>query len=370
MKLSDFLSNVGRSLAFYPSLVKAIGNRNDAIFVCQMAYWKDKGETPNGWIYKESSEIEEETSLTYKEQINVRKRLKNKKILSEKYFRSEHLIYYKINWDLVNQIWEEYLKNKEAHDQRSGGTCPLVSSLNSNTYITSYNLPSQKNLCEGGQEENPVCKDCLKLQEDIAFIRSQGVKFEPMALRFEKQLADLKASNTCELIDEKRVEWAKEKDAPVSRESNIISAMFSGDEYADRVSIYPENVRKDLLLFVRKFEYPVSSIPKKSKSKGGSYATWILGVEELQNIAGKRFEEVLDKAHEIWYNRDVQYRNSIDMPQKLKSLFITALSELKKQDIEKMKEYAEKTKLAEEKRVAAPKQEEIEALKKFAKRLK
>src|SRR5574343_1546400 len=147
MKLSDFLSNIGIPLTFYPSLVKALGNRNDAIFICQMAYWKGKETTADGSIYKTSEEIEEDTSLKYKEQIRVRKRLKKRGILFEKHFKSVHRIYFKIDWEKVNKIWDEHVSVSEAHDQRSSTTLPLVSSLIGNTYITSYILSSQKN-CE------------------------------------------------------------------------------------------------------------------------------------------------------------------------------------------------------------------------------
>lgn len=146
MKLSDFLSGVGRPVAFYPSLVKALGDRNETIFICQMAYWRGKGEEKDGWIYKESSEIEEETSLSYKEQANVRKGLTNKGMLEERYARTEHRMYFRVNWDAVNTIWEQFTNGhmpnghmpsgQVAPAQREGGSLPSVISLNSNTETT------------------------------------------------------------------------------------------------------------------------------------------------------------------------------------------------------------------------------------------
>ena len=146
MKLSDFLSGVGRPVAFYPSLVKALGDRNETIFVCQMAYWRGKGEENDGWIYKESTEIESETYLSYKEQTNVRKGLIEKGMLEEKYARTEHKMYFRVNWDAVNMVWEQFTNghmpnghmpsSKVASSQRSDGSLPTVSSLNSNTETT------------------------------------------------------------------------------------------------------------------------------------------------------------------------------------------------------------------------------------------
>lgn len=151
MKLSDFLMGVGRPVAFYPGLVKALGDRNETIFICQMAYWRGKGEESDGWIYKTSEEIETETSLTYKEQTNVRDGLKDKSLLEEYYARTEHKMYFRVNWDSVNEIWEQFTnghmpdgkvltehitKGKVAPSQRSGGSLPTVISLNSNTETT------------------------------------------------------------------------------------------------------------------------------------------------------------------------------------------------------------------------------------------
>lgn len=141
MKLSDFLFNIGRPVAFYPSLVKALGDRNEAIFICQMAYWRGKGDDKDGWIYKTSEDIEGETSLTYKEQANVRRGLVENGLLEERYARTEHMMYYRVNWDAVNAKWEQFTDGhmpdgQVALDQREGTTLPKGSSLNSNTETT------------------------------------------------------------------------------------------------------------------------------------------------------------------------------------------------------------------------------------------
>lgn len=142
MKLSDFLSDIGRPVAFYPGLVKALGSMKQAVFVCQMAYWKGKGSDPDGWIYKTSEEIETETSLTYKEQTTARAALVKMNALEERYARTEHQMYFRVNWDVVNSLWDEHItkehmpKGKVASDQQEDGILPKVSSLNSNTETT------------------------------------------------------------------------------------------------------------------------------------------------------------------------------------------------------------------------------------------
>ena len=156
MKLSEFLSDVGRPVAFYPTLVKAFGDRNEAIFICQMAYWRGKGESEDGWIYKTSDEIEAETSLTYKEQTNVRNGLKKKELLKEKHVRTEHKMYFRVDWDKVNSLWGQFTDGKVVHITKSklppspkkGGSLPVGISLNSNTENTAENTTKIKTSVE------------------------------------------------------------------------------------------------------------------------------------------------------------------------------------------------------------------------------
>jgi hypothetical protein len=149
MKLSEFLLNIGRPVAFYPGLVKALGDRNEAIFICQMAYWRGKESNKDGWIYKTSEEIEGETSLSYKEQIGLRKGMKEKGLLEENYARTEHKMYFRVNWDKVNEIWEQFTPGNMPHmteshvpvDPGADGSLPGVISLNGNTESTPESTP-------------------------------------------------------------------------------------------------------------------------------------------------------------------------------------------------------------------------------------
>lgn len=184
MKLSDFLFNVGRPVAFYPGLVKALGSMKQAVFICQMAYWKDKGSDPDGWIYKTAEEIEGETSLTYKEQITVRAALVEKKVLQERYARTEHQMYFRVDWDAVNTIWDEHLTNghmpkgQVASYQRSGGILPKGSSLNGNSDTTPENTLIKPALdlfvgCFGRFKNQKELKRWTTLSEAVGWERSE-----------------------------------------------------------------------------------------------------------------------------------------------------------------------------------------------------
>lgn len=105
MKLTNYVLDLGRIVAFHPNLKRVTGSTTASILLSQFIYWLDK--TKDGWIYKDSDEIEEETSLTYYEQQTARKTLVDKGILEENYKRLDHRIAFKINEEVLNNLWEE-----------------------------------------------------------------------------------------------------------------------------------------------------------------------------------------------------------------------------------------------------------------------
>lgn len=64
-----------RPIAFYPFLARELGDIESAIYYQQILYWSDKGSREDGYIYKTVKEIEEETTLTKKQQSRIRKKL-------------------------------------------------------------------------------------------------------------------------------------------------------------------------------------------------------------------------------------------------------------------------------------------------------
>lgn len=104
MKLTNYIIDMGRVVAYYPNLKKITGSTTASILLCQFLYWIDKTKT--GWIYKDSFEIEEETGLSVYEQQTARKILIELNILTEEYKRLDHKIAFKINQEVLNNMWE------------------------------------------------------------------------------------------------------------------------------------------------------------------------------------------------------------------------------------------------------------------------
>lgn len=64
-----------KPIAFYPELSRKLGSINAAIYYQQLYYWSNKGSRKDGFIYKTAKEMEEETTLSEKQQRLARKLL-------------------------------------------------------------------------------------------------------------------------------------------------------------------------------------------------------------------------------------------------------------------------------------------------------
>ena len=114
MGISEFIIDVGRPVAFYPKLKNVTGSTTATILLCQFLYWSDK--TKDGWVWKTSSQLEEETGLTENEQRTARKELEELVILSCQYMRLEHMIRFRIDKERLNALWEGKVDYSQEED--------------------------------------------------------------------------------------------------------------------------------------------------------------------------------------------------------------------------------------------------------------
>lgn len=165
MKLSDYLLDVGRPVAYYPKLRRITGSTNATIFICQFIYWTGKESAGDGWIYKTSDEIEDETGLSYKEQTNAREKLLAAGLLSERYARLEHQMYFKVNLEALNERWgTPQSVFPEPPDGKMAKTPPVSSLIESEstTENTSYIAEEKKS------KKAPTLKGGLSIENRIA----------------------------------------------------------------------------------------------------------------------------------------------------------------------------------------------------------
>lgn len=103
MNPSDIIRGFGRPVAYYPALAEHLGGVSATVLFCQMTYWMDKLTSDLG-VHKTSEEIQDETGLSYEEQLTARKKLKRLGVLVETHKRLEHRIYFKVNFERVDQV--------------------------------------------------------------------------------------------------------------------------------------------------------------------------------------------------------------------------------------------------------------------------
>lgn len=93
----DTIRSLGRPLAYYPAIAKHVGGINAAIFLGQLMYWDERTADELLGVYKSSEQWEHETGLSYKEQMNARRKLRDLGLLVETHKRLQHRIYYKLD---------------------------------------------------------------------------------------------------------------------------------------------------------------------------------------------------------------------------------------------------------------------------------
>lgn len=113
LKVAQFISTVGRPVAYYPIIAQAIGSVKAGVFICQLLYWQGKGKEGE-WIYKSRIEMTEETGLSRNEQDTAREVLRKLNIIEEKLKgRAPATTHYKINFSQLNKVVNNYLMGKE-----------------------------------------------------------------------------------------------------------------------------------------------------------------------------------------------------------------------------------------------------------------
>lgn len=123
-------------VSLYPQLARALGGMEEAIYFQQLYYWVDKGKRKDGYIYKTKNEIEEETTLTRRQQDRIRAKLKKMGILEEKLIKANGspTLHYKLNIPLVQNVLMEWYEMYYSNSTK--GTIPITENT---TEITTEN---------------------------------------------------------------------------------------------------------------------------------------------------------------------------------------------------------------------------------------
>jgi hypothetical protein len=248
--------------------------------------------------------------------------------MNEKHFNKEKQVFL----PKLDRMEKEKKSRSSPHEQAGS---PHETKKNSIRIKPIISAIADDKLCETCQGEI-MCAKCEQTKKRIEIDEQYG--FENDKRMAKQYLAQLESKHN--------FEEGKESVTPESTDQKILQMLSGHDEYSEKISEYPETVQNSVMLFVKTFKLSFSAIPKKSKGKGGMYATWIKGIQDLQSIAGneRRFKLVLDKVFNVWNNRDSEFKTHVDMPQKIRGAFVTMEAELRGEEVSFMAEEIKKEK--------------------------
>jgi hypothetical protein len=95
---------LGRHVAFHPRLVALAGSAKAALLLSQMLYWTRHGRDithRDGWFFKTSSQWQRETGLSVKEQMRVRRALRERGFLAERRIGVPAKLYFRLALDQI-----------------------------------------------------------------------------------------------------------------------------------------------------------------------------------------------------------------------------------------------------------------------------
>jgi len=104
MKFSDVIFDVGQPVAFYPGLAPVLGGVKECVFLC-LIFWKTHEGLKDRWVQLSMEQIEKLTGMGRREQETARSNLRRIKVLEEKDVRLTHQFFYRVNLDVINELW-------------------------------------------------------------------------------------------------------------------------------------------------------------------------------------------------------------------------------------------------------------------------
>lgn len=142
------MRGLGRTVAYYPAIAKHVGGAKAAIFMCQMLYWSPHVTNELG-VYKSVDEWEQETGLTYREQVTARKELVARGLIIETHKRLEHRIYFLINDEAMNRVLDAIA---DPFDRVSRNAESAVGEVRKAHFVHTENTTEKKTSVEQAQQ--------------------------------------------------------------------------------------------------------------------------------------------------------------------------------------------------------------------------
>ena len=101
-QVKDMLPN--RVVGYSPDLARIVGGATTGLFLSQLLFLSDKGNNPEGWVYKSEAEMGRETGLTKREQQTARRKLLALGVIAIMRGGWKNTYHFKILWEKLYQV--------------------------------------------------------------------------------------------------------------------------------------------------------------------------------------------------------------------------------------------------------------------------
>jgi hypothetical protein len=101
-RVKDLLPN--RTVGYSPDLARIVGGATIGLFLSQLLFLSDKGNNPDGWVYKSEAEMGRETGLTKREQQTARRKLLALGVIAIMRGGWKNTYHFKIIWEKLYQV--------------------------------------------------------------------------------------------------------------------------------------------------------------------------------------------------------------------------------------------------------------------------
>ena len=101
-RIKDMLPN--RVVGYSPDLARIVGGATTGLFLSQLLFLSDKGNNPDGWVYKSEAEMGQETGLTKREQQTARRKLLALGVIAIMRGGWKNTYHFKVIWEKLYQV--------------------------------------------------------------------------------------------------------------------------------------------------------------------------------------------------------------------------------------------------------------------------
>jgi hypothetical protein len=143
-KVKDMLPN--RVVGYSPDLARIVGGATIGLFLSQLLFLSDKGNNPDGWVYKSEAEMGRETGLSKREQQTARRKLLALGVIAIMRGGWKNTYHFKVIWEKLYQVIQQIQRGQtvptETREQLQNVTTEPVQSVPTQPPECLQNVPT------------------------------------------------------------------------------------------------------------------------------------------------------------------------------------------------------------------------------------